>query len=56
MSEQIIHLLSQVLSELQAVKTEVVKKVEQDERFEANVDRLEGVEDRLDSIMEMHED
>ncbi|WP_268795817.1 hypothetical protein [Paenibacillus sp. Soil522] len=44
MSEQMSQLFNQVLSELQAVKTEVSKKVEEDERFEAIIDRLEGVD------------
>lgn len=56
MTEQMVELLNQVLNEVQAVKKEVLNKVEDDERFEGIIDRLDGVEDRLDAILEEFED
>jgi len=50
MTEQMVELLNQVLNEVQAVRKEVLNKVEDDERFEGIIDRLDGVEDRLDAI------
>lgn len=52
-TEQMAELLNQVLIELQAVKTEVLNKVEDDERFEGIIDRLDGLEDRLDAIFDI---